>query len=193
MPALTTADLRAYLRIETDAEDVLLGTLLRQATAVVEAYLRQPIQARPVTFTLAAEYDGHDGRYGYAIYASRLRFPLSPIAEPVTVTDRNDETLVDYTVSPGRGTVTAASGASFAAGPYTVTATAGLSLRPDFTDAVEPAINAAITDVVADVYQRRNPGATYEGAGGGVSATYSDIGLPQRIKAVLAPWRRVLV
>jgi hypothetical protein len=42
--------------------------------------------------------------------------------------------------------------------------------------------------VVADRYQRRNPAATNEDAGGGVADSYTG-GLPQRVQDMLAPWR----
>jgi hypothetical protein len=48
-------------------------------------------------------------------------------------------------------------------------------------------LDAAVLDWMADRYQNRNPAATNEATGGGVSASYTT-GLPQRLIDLLAPW-----
>ena len=193
--ALPTRDeLRTYLRIETEVEDDLLDRLLAQAIASVEAYIRQPIEARAVTFTVYPTWSGGTVR------TLRLLLPYAPIGDPVTVADDDGTALVaetDYTVQPATGRLLAvSSGAGFGTGPYTVTATVGLSLRDDYATAVEPAISAAIIDWAADLYQRRNPAASYESGGGGVAVNYNETAsktMPSRIRVTLDPWRRVLV
>jgi hypothetical protein len=91
--------------------------------------------------------------------------------------------------------VTGAS-ADFTGSAYTVTARAGLSLRADYTAAIEPVMSSAIIDWAADLYQRRNPAASYESGGGGVAVNYNETAsktMPSRIRVTLEPWRRIPV
>ena len=190
----TVDDLRDYLRVTHTAEDMLLERLLKQARAGVEAYIRRPIEARPVTVTVDATYTGPP------FYGWRLQLPFSPVEGPVTVTDEEGTTLTettDYTVQAATGRIRAVSGgAGLASGPYAVTAVTGLSLRPDYADFVEPAMASAIIDWAADLYQRRNPAASYESGGGGVAVNYNETAsktMPSRVRVTLDPWRRMLV
>lgn len=192
----TVDDLKAYLRIEHAADDALLDGLLRQARASVEAYIRQPIEARAVTVTATPLADPWTGRYALAL-------PYDPVGASVTVVGGGATVdPADYTVDAAAGMVTFAAayaGAATAARrglPYRVTLTAGLSLREDYTDAVAPAMAAAIIDWAADLYQRRNPAASYESGGGGVAVNYNETAsktMPSRVRVTLDPWRRVLV
>lgn len=88
------------------------------------------------------------------------------------------------------GTTTGSGGATLT-WPGTVSASdvSAFEDHPDYADRIEPALSAAIRDTVGDYYQRRNPSASYESAGGGVSVTYAptSLGLPLRIQAALAP------
>lgn len=202
MPLPTVLDLREYLRIETTVEDNLLGRLLAQARAAVEAYIRQPIEARPVTLPLVLDRGG------------TLTFPIAPIAAPILVSSPNGAEVpsADYSVVNAGGRITlkathlgfgaygygGSSGYFGEAGmsEYTVSATAGLSLRDDYAVLIEPALSAAIIDWAADLYQRRNPAASYESGGGGVAVNYNETAsktMPSRIRVTLDPWRRVLV
>jgi hypothetical protein len=198
-------DLREYLRIESTVEDLLLERLLVQARAAVEAYIRQPIEARAVTVTLTPHAPAGTWGTSWASAlgvssAARMVFPLAPVASVVSVDTEDGDTLVadtDYEVNLATGRIVALSGgAGFTATPYTVTAIAGLSLRADYTDHVEPALSSAILDWAADLYQRRNPAASYESGGGGVAVNYNETAsktMPSRIRVTLDPWRRVLV
>lgn len=187
--ALPTRDeLKAYLRIETSVDDDLIDRLLLQAQAAVEAYIRQPIVSRPVTLDLVV-----------SPYASRLVVPYAPIAPTGVVVEDGDGTAVDaagYTLHEARGWIVAVTGSTFAAGTYRVTVTVGLDLRNDYSVAVEPVMSAAIIDWAADLYQRRNPAASYESGGGGVAVNYNETAsktMPSRVRVTLDPWRRVLV
>jgi hypothetical protein len=187
----TVDDLRDHLRLESAVEDAQLGRYLTQARAAVEAYLRQPIEARPVTMLVSPpEY------YGWRTTA--LTLPYAPIAGPVTVEDAAGGAVsgAAYTLVAARGMLHATTGLYFGGGPYTVTATVGLSLRDDYEVAVEPVMSSAIIDWAADLYQRRNVAASYESTGGGVAVNYVETvnkALPSRIRVTLDPWRRVLV
>lgn len=184
-------ELKEYLRVETTVDDLLIDRLLVQAKAAVEAYIRQPIEARAVTVDVETGY------------STRLAFPLAPVQVGSVTVEDGDGVTVDpstYTVHEGRGWISAVSPAYFGAwnGPlsYRITATAGLSLRDDYTAAVEPVMSAAIIDWAADLYQRRNPAASYESGGGGVAVNYNETAsktMPSRVRVTLDPWRRMLV
>lgn len=192
----TVDDLRDYLRIEHTAEDALLDRLLAQARAAVEAYIRQPIEARAQSFTVVPEKTYAGGvAYGYTM---RLVLPYAPVANPIVVLDGTGETVVadDYTVVADLGWINSAEYTQFGLGPYRITATVGLSLRDDYETAVEPVMSSAIIDWAADLYQRRNPAASYESGGGGVATNYNETAsktMPSRIRVTLDTWRRVLV
>jgi hypothetical protein len=181
-------ELKALLRVDTDAEDVLLADLVEQATAAVQALLDRPITAASQTF-----YDV-DAREG----AQTLRVPTTPCVRsgagmPV-VTDVDGTAITGFRVNPRTGvlTVTADSTADFGNGPFTIVATVGLSARSDYATAVEPVLARAILDLASDWYQRRNAGATMEGEGGGVLTQYAqNLGIPPRIKDTVALFARV--
>lgn len=191
MAALDVDDCKDYLRIEHTAEDTMLEGWLAQATAAVEQEIGRPIE--PVQRVFIIER---------AVHESKLFVPVYPIAledssagtEDLALVDGNGDTLVedtDYRLDRRSGVITAINAdgslACFGAYPYTITAHVGIAALDDF-DRVEPALNAAILDVLADRYQRRNPAATTEATGGGVSTSYTG-GLPLRVVEALAPFR----
>lgn len=190
----TVDDLRQYLRIENVAEDALLESLLRSAKAAVEAYIGQPIEARPVSMTVAPVWGGSAGAR-----SRRLALPYAPIdAASVLVTDEDGATVdaVGYLVNAATGRLTPDGAAGFTGAMYVVTARAGLSLRADYDEAIEPVMSSAILDWAADLYQRRNPAASYESGGGGVAVNYNETAsktMPSRIRVTLEPWRRIPV
>lgn len=185
MALISTAQLKSYLRIQHTADDTLLADLLTQAKALVESHIGRPIAAREATWTDRAET-----LRAYGVVTT-LMIPESPVAaEGVTITDADGATVDadDYTVETRTGMVRAARGVVFSNGPYTITATTGLSAHPDYATRLEPLVNGALRDTVADAYLRRSPAAASEGAGGGVQATYATVTeLPPRVVAALRP------
>lgn len=200
LPAL--ADLKAYLRVETAADDTALGGMLASATAIVRQILARPIEVptTPTTYTI-------DDRRQSALALSRLsqepayrsfiRIPDTPIAASpaVTVTDVDGvvrDPVTEYRVDLATGLVRGINGFAFGRFPYTVTASPGLMSRSDYDVAVEPALNQAILDIAADFAQRRNPAATDESDGGGVSVRYGrqEETIPKRALDLLAPYMR---
>jgi pyridoxal/pyridoxine/pyridoxamine kinase len=109
------------------------------------------------------------------------------------ITDADDLVIedTDYSIDYRIGVISAATGISFATYPYTVVATVGLSAHPDYADFIEPVINAAILDIVADRWNRRNPAASNESEGGGVGTSYRGVGIPERVQEMLEPFRMV--
>jgi uncharacterized phiE125 gp8 family phage protein len=154
----TTADLKSYLRIETTAEDTLLGLLLARAKAMLEQWTDTPITATSQTAIDRAD--------SVDVPVTSLVFPRRPCA--VTAIVDSDGTAVpvaDYWVDGRSGVIYGKDGTTFPYGPYTITANVGLSLRQDYA-ALEPLLNEAILDLAADLYQRRTPGAASETAAG---------------------------
>jgi hypothetical protein len=155
-------DLKTYLRIENNVENQLLDALLARAVAMLELWMDVPITARSRT---TLEHVGGESP------ARALVFPGRPIGS-VTVLD-GDGALVDattYLVDASAGMIYGINGTTFPYGPYTITASCGLSLRSDYAQ-LEPVISQMILDVAADLYQRRTPGAASE-TGAGTSITW---------------------
>jgi hypothetical protein len=157
--ALPTAnDLKTYLRIETNAEDTLLTALMARAKAMLEAWIDVPITAEVQTAVDRATTE--------SMPIKSLVFPRRPIGN-VTVTDKNGSTVgaMDYSVDSIAGMIYAKEGITFPYGPYTITASCGLSLMPNYAR-WEPVISECIIDIAADLYQRRTPGASSESSAG---------------------------
>lgn len=151
----TVNDLKGYLRIETSAEDTLLGALLARARAQVEVWLDVPITAtNVVTIDRATAISG--------MVPTSLVCNQRP-ANVVSVTDTNGVAVTDYTVNAASGVIYASEGGSFPYGPYTIVASTGLSLRGDYAR-IEPALSQCILDLAADLYQKRTPNAASESA-----------------------------
>jgi uncharacterized phiE125 gp8 family phage protein len=187
----TVADCKDYLRIEHTAEDAMLAGWLAQAIALIEAELGRPITILNRTFVLECEPS--------RVSSTRLFVPIYPIATEdssagtadLTLTDADGTVLVedtDYRLDTRTGWITAID-SCFSNYPYTIVADVGLAALPEYATRIEPALSAAVLDVVADRYQRRNPAAQAEGAGGGVYTQSQIAGLPDRVKDALAPWK----
>lgn len=154
----TASDLKAYLRIESTAEDTLLTALIARARAMLEQWIDTPLTAESqVAVDRAHALDGP---------VTSLVFPRRPMTT-TSVTDTDGETVpaADYWTDGKSGVIYAKDGVTFPYGPYTITATCGLSLRADYAR-LEPLLSEAILDLAADLYQRRTPGAQTETAAG---------------------------
>lgn len=154
----TVNDLKAYLRIESNAENALLTALLGRATAMLEYWTDTPITA--VSQTAVDRADALDAP------VRSLVFPRRP-AQVTAVVDKDGVTVdpTTYWASTTSGIAYAKDEISFPYGPYTLTATVGLSLRSDYAR-LEPILTEAILDLASDLYQRRTPGAASETAAG---------------------------
>ena len=170
------ADLKSYCRVQTTAEDTMLAALLVRATAMVEGVLGRPITAEERTDVVTLECP-----------ATRFTLPVWPVdTASFALVDPSGDTVPEenYTASVS-GIVRGAAGVTFAAGDYEATYDAGWSAHPDYETKYEPILASAILDVAADLYQRRNPAATQETSGGGISVTYDKSGLPMRVMSTL--------
>lgn len=190
-------DLKAYLRIEHDADDALLERLLAAALAVVTAELDRPLEAEEQVFVLEAPEARQGGLVAESRRAPGLRIPVTPVApDPApTVVDADGLTLPAdaLRLNPATGVLTPLGTTRLDRWPYTATATVGLGTRADYDRVVAPALGAVVVDLAGDAYQRRNPNAAAEGAGGGVYTQYAQgqLGLPPRAREVLCRFRRV--
>lgn len=186
-------DCKDYLRIQHTAEDTMLTTWLLIAQARVEAALGRPIAlVSDQTWT-----DDVENRTLYNCHPTRRLVipaqysPIDPATLVIADVDANVlDPLVDYyaPVTGWEGVVTARPGITFANGPYAFVADVGLETAADYATRIEPVVSAAILDVVADWYQRRNPNAGSESTGGGVSTTYVKWGMPDRAVEAVQQW-----
>lgn len=177
----TVAQLKSYLKVETTAEDDQFTLWLARATALIEGLLGKPIVAVSTSTIVQPAQHPISGLW-------RLMVPYPFTASGMTVTDADGATAAGgtYTANGDTGFIVFDEDATIS-GYYTVTAATGWSARSDYATKVEPLIAQAITDTVADWYQRRNPGATSE-TESSASATYeSALGIPARVVACLGP------
>lgn len=154
----TTADLKSYLRIESNAEDALLTALMARAKAMLEAWIDVPITAESQTAVDRATTESTPIR--------SLIYPRRPIGA-VSIVDKNGTAVSasTYSVDGVAGMIYAKEGITFPYGPYTITAICGLSLLQSYAR-LEPVLSECIIDLAADLYQRRTPGASSENAAG---------------------------
>lgn len=154
----TAADLKSYLRIESNAEDALLTALMARAKAMLEAWIDVPITAEMQTAVDRATTESTP--------ITSLIFPRRPIAS-ASVTDKNGTSVNvnSYSVDGVAGMLYAKQGITFPYGPYTIQALCGLTLLPNYAR-LEPVLSECIIDLAADLYQRRTPGASSENAAG---------------------------
>lgn len=202
MAAPTLQEIKDYLRQQTTANDTVLTALLLSATAMIEGWLGRPIALSDREVTI----DTLSRSRTDAIYAQAVYLPTYPISEITSIEDSDGVALDLNTlrVSLQSGAVRLIDGGRFLNPPYTIVYKAGLAARSDF-NAIEPALNQAIIDTVADLFQRRNPAASSEREGGGVGVDYNlkanmatagnyrEDMLLQRVRDILAPWRVVAV
>ena len=186
-----TADLRTYCRKQTTADDTLFAALVAQATAAVRGILGRPIVAE--THTYRQWQRGQRRAYSSP---QTLMLKNSPCdwsslvikdVDDMTLTDTDDYWTPD---DPYSLLIYARQGMTFTNGPYTIEVDCGLSVLDDYLYVIEPVVSRAILDLGADWYQRRLPSASSENAAGGVSHTFSALGIPPRVIEVLGPWIR---
>ena len=180
----TVSDLKSALRVETTAEDALFTLYLARAKALVEGLVGKPIVAVERNVIVVPQPHPITGLY-------RLMLPNPLAADDVTLVDDEGDTVAEanYTADGDSGFLTFVEDAAIA-GYYTATITHGWDQHSAYATLYEPLLSQAITDTVADWYQRRNPGATSESEAS-ASVSYSDrLGLPKRVIADLDPMLR---
>lgn len=165
----TDLEIKSYLRLDTDEEDLLIFALNQTAQGIVSRYLRVPLASESRTFT---------GRYPVIGPRrerwERLTIPVLPCDTSATITDVDGTTIssATYTIDPRTGTVDIARLAAWDNPPYTITVSVGWTFDPNYDTDVDPVLRQAIIDIAADLWNRRNPGATFEQSGGQVSVQY---------------------
>lgn len=168
----TLQDAKDYLRVDLETEDALLTALLARARATVETYLGYPLIAVPYTYV----------SYSRRIADTEIQLPGPFLATGPTpvFTDVNGVTVdaSTYILDGRAGRIRAIYGGLFAASPYTVVATIGLSAHPDYATRLEALASTSILDLVSHWYENRNP-MIGDDIGQGVNSTTPAI--PQRI------------
>jgi hypothetical protein len=193
MPLPTGSDLKQYMRIEHSAEDALLDDLVEQATAHAQSLINRPIVAEERTFSgVRALYD----EYGRSvIYLPEFPVVLSPAPE---MQDRDGQTVDsgDYTVDAS-GRFTAAVGSPFGSHPYSITAEVGLDADPEYGTKYEPLLRRLILGIASIFYHQRNPLASSDSSGGGVSVSYvmaaETEGVPAHLYSIVKKLRPVRI
>jgi hypothetical protein len=179
------------LRIENDVEDDDLTIMMASALATITEAVGRPVTATERTWVLESPHSNWDG----VTPVYRFFLPLYPVmhegsaGDLVTITDADDEEITDFRVNTRTGLVVATESTVWDNWPYTVTAQVGLDLMDDYATRIEPKLSQAFLDLCADWYQRRNPGALAEGAGGGVITQWQSLGVPERICKQLDAFR----
>lgn len=175
----TLAEAKAYLRVDTSAEDTVITDLLASAQAWAESLLGFPITAEQRTVDVpVTAYDAEYRNYFY------LGYPVAS-SPAIVITDANGDTVSSgtYTVDSRSGRVLANSGSSFSATPFSIVATVGLSAHPDYATKKEPILRSLIFGLTSILYRQRNPDVTSESAGGGESTSYEMNEIPSRLRA----------
>jgi hypothetical protein len=187
----TRNQVKERLRIENDVEDDDIDIMLASALATIEERVGRPVTATSRTWVMESPHSNWDE----VTPVYKFFLPLYPVmhegsgGDLVTITDADDEVILDFRVNTRTGLVVATEDTVFDNWPYTVTAQVGLDLMDDYSTRVEPKLNQAFLDLCADWYQRRNPGALAEGAGGGVITQWQTLGVPERICKQLDAFR----
>lgn len=202
MATITVQNVKDYLRIQHDAEDGVIEMLLASAKAAISGWLQRPLAIEERTFVVETK-TYHGAHYSVARVVQLPMFPLEAL-ESMFDADGDDISL-DVAVNSRSGTIRYNDSSEFGNGPYTIKGTFGLAGYDEYETSIEPVINQAIIDVVADLWHRRNPAASAEREGGGIAVEYSnqvrgvaaagggreDLITP-RTAALLAPWRLIL-
>src|ERR1043166_4689470 len=140
--------------------------MLTRAIALAQRRIGCPIVAVSTTMKDRAETDVF-----YSSGPTSLITPKTPFDVSTRVLTDVDGTVIDNSdleIDGQTGIIRYADGFSrFENGPYTIVADLGLDTLPDYADEIEAVVSSAIVDTVADLYQRRSPGARSESAAGG--------------------------
>jgi len=180
----TLADAKAVLRLLTTNDDAFVTQLLTRAQAAAETLLGVRITAASDTQVIYT----NESTLAYNAPPSFVltRYPIALSPAP-TITDNTGATVdaSTYAIDPRTGVVRALAFGCFPSGPYTVVGNVGMSAHPDYATRIEPVLNSAILDLVADYYDRRAPGTVSESDGGGFSQTNTQLEVPPRIAARL--------
>lgn len=194
----TTEDAKKYLRVEHADEDIIVAQLLARSKATVETFVGYPLIA------VAQTYVDYNGMYpsgaqwfgGYYGDLFELPGPYALSPAPV-VTDANGVVIdaTTYYLDNRAGKIRAKAGGYFGMRPYTVVATIGLSAHPDYLSRLEPIAALAVLDLVAHLYQNRNPAVVSESDEAGGSVGLSPDAIPPRIRQdlLLLPCTRGLI
>jgi len=199
---VTVAEFKQYARIETNAEDDLLGDLLDEVVGLIESHIGKSLQIEDLTIV-------DDARSWRAYEAARsLILPYMQI-DPASIVVTDPEGILvqpeQYNVRLDiRQIVGLAVNSSepawgvymlFGNGPYTIKCKAGYGTLPDYERKWLPRIRSLIKDYTLFLYQQRTPGASHEMSTGTTvdyGAIDPDSGLPYRVCSGLRKLRGII-
>lgn len=180
----TITECKAYARKEDSSEDTLFTSLLARAIATIETMLGYALTAAAITHT---DYDERDN-WGVQPML-QLPGPFKTSGPAPVVTDKDGVTVAatEYDLDPRGLKIRAKPGVTFTNRPYSIAATVGLSVHPDYTARLEAVVSQAIVELVAHWYMNRNPAATGETDEGGAARVVTEDGIPDRIVSLMTP------
>jgi hypothetical protein len=193
MSIITISDCKLYCRQTSSAEDGTFTLLLAKALATVQRYTGVPAAKESMA---SIYYDqARTIRLDRLVSTLWTSYPLD--VSTVTITDRDgnvlDPSTYDTYETASTGFIHNVPGNYFDNGPYAIAAKRGLDQHPDYAAVIEPILNGILLDLVADMYQRRNPGAAAESEGAGASVQWTPDGVPARVLADIQKIAPVMV
>lgn len=179
----TDLEVKDYLRISTDVEDLLIFQINLSAQAWLRAYYNVPLTSQSRTFRglwprIGVQREEH----------TRLVVPIHPCATTGTLTDADGTTVTSstYYVDARTGYLEAKRDVFFDNPPYDLTIDVGWENHPDFTNDIDPILRQAIFWAASTYYRNRNVAAIYEQSGGQVSITYTEQEIPPLLRSLMA-------
>lgn len=178
----TLADVRAYLRLTSTADDQILAALVTAASDWIVAYLSRPIRQA----TASEPFSGRGNRMLY--------LPRAPVTDVSAVTI--DGQAVPARVGTGKGfswagQVVYLEGYAFTRGQANVlvTYTAGYA-----EDAIPASLKQACVELVAWRYRERERIGELSRSlpASGESISFSQAAMPANVDLLLAQWRNVV-
>jgi len=191
MAYVSAANLKVYLGITETTDDTLLGTLIAAAQAFIDSYCRQTFEASGDTTRTFDPTRDASGRWLY------LDAPLAAITS-VTNGDGNVVSAGNYITEPRNSTPYRAltlKSNSTVAWTYTTTPENSISIvgKWAYSTSAPADIVQACTRLAAYLYrQKNNSGDLDRPIAIGSSAMLLPADLPKDLKALLAPYRRLV-
>ena len=164
---LSVAEAKAFLRLDTDAEDALISGLVRTATALCEAFTGQLLLKRTATETVAADGTWH-------------ALALAPVVSIGAVETLGVDGTATALAGDGWTSTVDADGRAWvriaAAGVARANVTGIVGLADDWNGVPEP-LRQGIARLVAHLFASRDAA--------------DDVGPPAAVAALWRPWRGV--
>ncbi len=191
---------KAYLEVDHDDDDGLIGDLVIQGEALLEERLQRRVFAGTSPGDDITEFfDGGVGRFFLEHYPVKTASPALIVTDTKGTLDTADDEVFDtdlYRLDDRQGVVTRTSNAGdlriWGQGHrrWKVVYLAGLDLDPHWDARIMRVLQASLRDLVAHWYENRNPGARSVADGRGVKVELdTKNAIPLRICAIWDTYR----